>query len=366
MNVYSRFLLVAWFAVLFVSSASAYYDPRLGRWLTRDPIREEGGINLYAYCGNDPVNRHDPLGLMTDDERIGFQSTNATLMEIIALLGGHAWTADEVFNEKLKTRGFGLQNPGLGFPIWLPIVGTQNIALDNKAQLRSQYPWWESDLDVALRESVRSNSVQFQALLARAGELPRRQVIGLQLQGMGVLAETSLDLALMFAPYDALPALASRSLFGPTQVIVGTGTREFGILGEREVISNFEKVGVPPALTGGQAFEAAQLSVLNLEKNTLVFRPTLAETQSAAFKVIVGNAKYARGGQLKGTIFDNAEGGLLEIKGGTSELMSSYQLRLQTYYALKNELPFTIRTTRPVNAEFEAWLKRWGVKIEKP
>jgi hypothetical protein len=29
----------------------------------RDPIRESGGFNLYAYCGNDPVNRHDPLGL---------------------------------------------------------------------------------------------------------------------------------------------------------------------------------------------------------------------------------------------------------------------------------------------------------------
>jgi RHS repeat-associated protein len=40
-----------------------YYDPRLGRWLSRDPIGEEGGFNLYAYCGNDPVNRHDPLGL---------------------------------------------------------------------------------------------------------------------------------------------------------------------------------------------------------------------------------------------------------------------------------------------------------------
>jgi RHS repeat-associated protein len=40
-----------------------YYDPRLGRWLSRDPIREAGGFNLYAYCGNDPVNRHDPLGL---------------------------------------------------------------------------------------------------------------------------------------------------------------------------------------------------------------------------------------------------------------------------------------------------------------
>jgi RHS repeat-associated protein len=25
-----------------------YYSPDLGRWLSRDPIEEEGGVNLYA------------------------------------------------------------------------------------------------------------------------------------------------------------------------------------------------------------------------------------------------------------------------------------------------------------------------------
>ena len=32
-------------------------------WASRDPIEEEGGINLYAYCGNDGVNTVDLLGL---------------------------------------------------------------------------------------------------------------------------------------------------------------------------------------------------------------------------------------------------------------------------------------------------------------
>ena len=39
------------------------YDPALGMWLSRDPIAENGGINLYAYVGNNPVNYWDPYGL---------------------------------------------------------------------------------------------------------------------------------------------------------------------------------------------------------------------------------------------------------------------------------------------------------------
>jgi len=39
------------------------YDAALGRWLSRDPIFEEGGVNLYGYVGNSPINFSDPTGL---------------------------------------------------------------------------------------------------------------------------------------------------------------------------------------------------------------------------------------------------------------------------------------------------------------
>ncbi|YCM45267.1 RHS repeat-associated core domain-containing protein [Verrucomicrobiaceae bacterium 227] len=40
-----------------------YYLPELGKWPSRDPIGERGGINLYGMVENDIINRGDYLGL---------------------------------------------------------------------------------------------------------------------------------------------------------------------------------------------------------------------------------------------------------------------------------------------------------------
>ena len=46
-----------------VQFGARWYDAATGCWLSKDPILLEGGLNLYAFCGNDPVNYVDPLGL---------------------------------------------------------------------------------------------------------------------------------------------------------------------------------------------------------------------------------------------------------------------------------------------------------------
>jgi RHS repeat-associated protein len=39
-----------------------HYSPELGRWLSRDPIAERGGINLYGFCYNNAVAWYDVFG----------------------------------------------------------------------------------------------------------------------------------------------------------------------------------------------------------------------------------------------------------------------------------------------------------------
>jgi len=47
-----------------VISWHRFYDPDTGRYISADPIGLDGGMNLYAYVSNDPVNWVDPWGLL--------------------------------------------------------------------------------------------------------------------------------------------------------------------------------------------------------------------------------------------------------------------------------------------------------------
>jgi RHS repeat-associated protein len=68
------------------------YSPTLGRFLQTDPVGYQGGINLYAYVSNDPVNHTDPDGLMQDSFELAFRRND------LAYLRG------EISAEELRTR----------------------------------------------------------------------------------------------------------------------------------------------------------------------------------------------------------------------------------------------------------------------
>jgi RHS repeat-associated protein len=70
-----------------------FYNPETGRWLNRDPIEERGGINLYGFVTNNPVDRFDFLGL----EQI-------TVSDMTTPLAGAAVGGQIVANGKTLTR----------------------------------------------------------------------------------------------------------------------------------------------------------------------------------------------------------------------------------------------------------------------
>jgi RHS repeat-associated protein len=54
-----------------------YYDPSTGRWLSRDPIQEKGGVNLYGFITNNGLDRQDYLGYSdcTGERKTACQNT---------------------------------------------------------------------------------------------------------------------------------------------------------------------------------------------------------------------------------------------------------------------------------------------------
>lgn len=73
-----------------------YYSPGLGRWLSRDPMGHEGGLNLLGFVGNNPINRFDPFGLYEepDDDEWELDLRLAIAAEGSAFVATYAYSED--------------------------------------------------------------------------------------------------------------------------------------------------------------------------------------------------------------------------------------------------------------------------------
>jgi len=95
-----------------------YLDPSTGRWPSRDPIGEDGGQNLYAFVGNEPVAGFDKLGQKKAccgdvqyypdrqcccSEGAFRPDSNKVLLK--TLRGARCWVEDKVFPADLKWEG---------------------------------------------------------------------------------------------------------------------------------------------------------------------------------------------------------------------------------------------------------------------
>jgi RHS repeat-associated protein len=62
-----------------VEMGHRYYDSAYGRFLNRDPIGYNGGINLYGFAGNDPVTKSDPNGTNAFTDWLNQRMTDFTM-----------------------------------------------------------------------------------------------------------------------------------------------------------------------------------------------------------------------------------------------------------------------------------------------
>jgi RHS repeat-associated protein len=58
----------------FLNFGYRYFSASLGRWLSKDPIVEQGGLNIYVYAFNNPVARVDSYGLWPPSVPVGTPS----------------------------------------------------------------------------------------------------------------------------------------------------------------------------------------------------------------------------------------------------------------------------------------------------
>jgi RHS repeat-associated protein len=114
-----------------------YYDPITGRWPSRDPIEEQGGVNMYGFVGNDGVSLIDYLGTWTRGEWTGKRGKYS---------GSVCAEINDTWEQLIKAVAGGSVN-NLTAPPTPPVVGKNYDAIIPK-------------LLIALENSVRENTVK--------------------------------------------------------------------------------------------------------------------------------------------------------------------------------------------------------------
>jgi RHS repeat-associated protein len=105
-----------------------YYAPKLGRYLSRDPLGFLAGTNFYSYAASDPINKSDPLGLFSGTDALVLGGSILAAVAVGAavvalapavglagaalvlagglLAGAAAGATGEALNEKLNNQNF--------------------------------------------------------------------------------------------------------------------------------------------------------------------------------------------------------------------------------------------------------------------
>ncbi|WP_375757800.1 RHS repeat-associated core domain-containing protein [Corallococcus exercitus] len=363
-----------------VNMRGRIYDPRLGRFLSTDPVVVDMGrsqaFNAYAYVLNNPMKYTDPTGMYPQYVSTTYSGSSIGLGVGLGVATGFVpWALSKILgtgpssSTRMRTddatvspmRHIGDEGGSVGAqvsestpPLWQWGSAAEVANAWDNGPRQDYYKWLANEL----RPRMSAGEIRDLALLTLSVELGAGTVDSLR------FGEGSAEGSAGGFVQDVFRALTL--VGGASKVARTLRPAKAPVPAETPAQAPAQAPNqVPPQLTAGVLEEAQALKALG-SNGKVTFQPTIEQTESAAFKVIVGEPKLTRQGNLVSTIYDGSSvaSGVAEIKAGRSPLNSSYQLRLQVYGALVNGWNYTLYTSRPINPAFRAFLIRMGVSIQ--
>ncbi|MBI9019300.1 MAG: hypothetical protein JEZ07_18765 [Phycisphaerae bacterium] len=120
------------------------YCPMLGRFMQNDPLGYVDGMNSYAYCGNNPGNWVDPMGLKITFFPFNSSEENEELQEIIDELINSSSTGKEIWEQIKKNENdyaISYSDEGNGFYGNASGGGTISIDPSVYSSGNGKFPW---------------------------------------------------------------------------------------------------------------------------------------------------------------------------------------------------------------------------------
>ena len=150
MNSSKTALLIALLLALILPAerVSAYYDAGTQKWLNRDPIGEQGGINLYAFSFNNPITFTDAFG--TDPACSGYTGMAVGLTAEQQIdFSKKAAPAAAVLSVALVAL---IASEGVALPIGVGALGARILGWLGLGGTAAENPRLQAALGYALRE----------------------------------------------------------------------------------------------------------------------------------------------------------------------------------------------------------------------